>query len=141
MKKLAIFLLVLLLALLAWRGYEYNDMRHHLRKLHDGMTYAEVRKALPTFLVKEELNPCSQHSRYDFWMTLATPGCQQPLYFDKDLILRAPLADLATNTPAAEETHAENAESAESGSPAGGAGERSETEGVSHAENAETAEP
>ena len=42
MKKLAIFLLVLLLALLAWRGYEYNDMRHHLRKLHDGMTYAEV---------------------------------------------------------------------------------------------------
>ena len=52
----------------------------------------------------------------------------------------------ATQSPAAEETHAENAESAESrpgeaGSPAGGAGERSETEGVSHAESAETAEP
>ena len=113
MKKLAIFLLVLLLALLAWRGYEYNDMRHHLRKLHEGMTYAEVRNALPSFLVKEELNPCSQHSRYDFWMTLATPGRLHFLYFDRDLILRASLADPATNTPAAEESHAENAESAE----------------------------
>ena len=110
MKKLAIFLLVLLLALLAWRGYEYNDMRHHLRKLHDGMTYAEVRNALPTFLVKEELNPCSQHSRYDFWMTLATPGRLHFLYFDKDLILRASFADPATNTPAAEKSHAESAE-------------------------------
>ena len=47
----------------------------------------------------------------------------------------------ATQSPAAEETHAESAENAESGSPAGGAGERSETEGVSHAENAESAEP
>ena len=47
----------------------------------------------------------------------------------------------ATQSPAAEETHAEPAENAESGSPAGGAGERSETEGVSHAENAESAEP
>ena len=59
----------------------------------------------------------------------------------------------ATQSPAAEETHAESAETAEneshaesaetteSGSPAGGAGERSETEGVSHAENAESAEP
>ena len=47
----------------------------------------------------------------------------------------------ATQSPAAEETHAESAETAESGSPAGGAGERSETEGVSHAETAETAEP
>ena len=47
----------------------------------------------------------------------------------------------ATQSPAAEETHAENAESAEprpgeAGSPAGGAGERSEPEGVSHAESA-----
>ena len=46
----------------------------------------------------------------------------------------------ATQSPAAEETHAENAESAEprpgeAGSPAGGAGERSEPEGVSHEEN------
>jgi len=48
----------------------------------------------------------------------------------------------ATQSPAAEETHAENAESAEprpgeAGSPAGGAGERSEPEGVTHAEAAE----
>ena len=46
----------------------------------------------------------------------------------------------ATQSPAAEETHAESAESAEprpgeAGSPAGGAGERSEPEGVSHEEN------
>ena len=48
----------------------------------------------------------------------------------------------ATQSPAAEETHAENAESAEprpgeAGSPAGGAGERSDPEGVTHAEAAE----
>ena len=54
----------------------------------------------------------------------------------------------ATQSPAAEETHAESAETAEneshaesaetaeSGSPAGGAGERSEPEGVTHAEAA-----
>ena len=55
----------------------------------------------------------------------------------------------ATQSPAAEETHAESAETAEneshaesaenaeSGSPAGGAGERSDPEGVTHAEAAE----
>ena len=48
----------------------------------------------------------------------------------------------ATQSPAAEETHAEPAESAEprpgeAGSPAGGAGERSDPEGVTHAEAAE----
>ena len=56
-----------------------------------------------------------------------------PSYWFIDLGFRL----CATQSPAAEETHAESAENAESGSPAGGAGERSEPEGVTHAEAAE----
>ena len=63
-------------------------------------------------------------------------GWNSPSYRRGDLGFRL----CATQSPAAEETHAENAESAEprpgeAGSPAGGAGERSEPEGVSHEEN------
>ena len=65
-------------------------------------------------------------------------GRLSPSYRNVDLGFRL----CATQSPAAEETHAENAESAEprpgeAGSPAGGAGERSEPEGVTHAEAAE----
>ena len=81
---------VVLAALLGWRGYEYNDMRHHLKRLHVGMSYAEVREAQPSFLVRKELQPDREgaYSRYDYFMEIATPNRTCFLYFDDHLILQ-----------------------------------------------------
>lgn len=83
--------LVVWTAFFGWRAYEVNDMRHHLKKLHVGMSYAEVRKALPSFLVQNELEPYPDPERpyplYHFWMTIATRNMSCFLYFDDHLIL------------------------------------------------------
>jgi hypothetical protein len=86
--------LVVLTAFFGWRAYEINDMRHHLKKLHVGMSYAEVRKALPSFLVQNELeyypdhDPERPYPLYHFWMTIATRNRSCFLYFDDHLILQ-----------------------------------------------------
>jgi hypothetical protein len=79
-------------AFVGWRGYEVNDMRHHLKKLQVGMSYAEVRKALPSFLVQDELAPWPDPDRptplYHFYMTIATRNKSCFLYFDDKLLLK-----------------------------------------------------
>ena len=82
--------LVVCVAFFGWRAYEVNDMSHHLKKLHVGMSYAEVREALPSFLVRKELQPDREgaYSRYDYFMEIATPNTTCFLYFDDHLILQ-----------------------------------------------------